>query len=108
MTTTQLPLVRPGYCRICTCVRLSVANTSGVCDGCSDELARVKKDGRGVLGRKSCIRCGGWPVVYRSKCAECNRADTRAYREQARLKYHEKAATVTGAELAPQTLERCA
>ena len=43
MTATapaQLPLVAPGWCANgCGC-RLSIANTDGVCDGCTDDATR--------------------------------------------------------------------
>jgi hypothetical protein len=35
-TDTQLPFVRPGYCIKGCGTRLSAANTSGVCDTCTD------------------------------------------------------------------------
>lgn len=35
-----LLVVRPGYCRRCGQVRLSVVNVNGICDYCNDEQAR--------------------------------------------------------------------
>ena len=105
--TAQLPLCRPGYCRICTCVRLSVANTSGVCDGCEADAGRGLNKYVMPPGRRpaiTCRNCGGTEQLRGGQCAECKRADARRAYRRRQAQY----ATVTGAELAPQTLERCA
>ena len=78
-------VTRAGYCTRCSFIRLSVANTAGVCDSCESESAQA------VAGKRvACIRCGGWPVVYRAKCLPCNREDVRNYRACARHKEAEK------------------
>ncbi len=79
----MLPVVaRPGHC-ICG-HRLSVANTSGVCDSCVDEKARLIWAKQHAAELKALCVCGHGPKVYRGLCAECNRAYTREYRRRQR------------------------
>ncbi len=68
----------PGHC---TCGhRLSVANTSGVCDSCIDERARLAKVKR-LPGQ---CHCGRGPIVYRGLCRICNQTYTQKKRAEYR------------------------
>jgi hypothetical protein len=68
MTATQLALVPPGFCTVCTVTRLSVADVGGVCLFCAEDPARpTAKSGQ-------CRQCNQRAMPGRSLCLPCQNA----------------------------------
>lgn len=77
-----LLMVRPGYCQRCGILKLSSANTDGICDSCGDEQARVTRWAQ----RGNLCKCGRGPKQSYGVCRECHRQYARDYRRKLKLK----------------------
>ncbi len=81
---TPMPVAAlPGHCACGH--KLSVANTSGVCDSCADEKAQAKRCALRLPGQM--CHCGRGLVTYRHCCVWCNReysARSKARKREAR------------------------